>query len=80
MVTEPAEVPPQVAYRICVQPLISSKVLMNPFQRTYSLTCRKFCIFEITLIHRRTHAGCNHFGLYELGKWIAVAGMVNATR
>ena len=55
MVTEPAEVPPQVAYRICVQPLIASKGMMNPLQRTDSLTCRKFCVFESALIHRRTH-------------------------
>jgi len=36
-------------------PLISFKVMMNQFQRTYSLINRKFCIFESALIHRRTH-------------------------
>jgi len=36
-------------------PLISSKVMMNQFQRTYFLTYRKILIFESALIHRRTH-------------------------
>lgn len=35
--------------------LISSKVLMNQFQRTFFLIYRKICIFESVLIHRRTH-------------------------
>ena len=35
--------------------LISSKVMMNQFQRTYFLTYRKILIFESVLIHRRTH-------------------------
>jgi len=34
--------------------LISSKVMMNKFQRTYPVT-RIFIIFESVLIHRRTH-------------------------
>jgi len=67
MVTEPAEVPPYVAYRICVQPLIASKGVMNPFQRTYSLTCRKFCVFESALIHRRTHLRCLKRGVPNVG-------------
>ena len=37
-------------------PLISSKVMMNQFQRTYFLINRKISIFESVLIHRRTHA------------------------
>jgi len=36
-------------------PLISSKVMMNQFQRTYSLIIRKILIFESALNHRRTH-------------------------
>ena len=36
-------------------PLISSKVMMNQFQRTFSLIIRKILIFESALIHRRTH-------------------------
>ncbi len=36
-------------------PLISSKVKMNQFQRTFFLIIRKISIFESALIHRRTH-------------------------
>ena len=36
-------------------PLISFKVMMNQFQRTFFLINRKFSIFESALIHRRTH-------------------------
>lgn len=35
--------------------LISSKVMMNQFQRTFFLLIRKIHIFESALIHRRTH-------------------------
>ena len=38
-----------------ISSLISSKVLMNQFQRTIFLNYRKICKFESVLIHRRTH-------------------------
>ena len=38
-----------------LQPLISFKVMMNQFQRTFFLIYRKILIFESALIHRRTH-------------------------
>ena len=38
-----------------MQSLISFKVMMNQFQRTFFLFYRKILIFESALIHRRTH-------------------------
>jgi len=73
MVTEPAEVwllsLPKYLRRLHTGFVfsLSSKVLMNKFQRTYFLTNRKFCIFESTLIHRRTHNQQVTRGVTNLG-------------
>ncbi len=45
-------------------PLISSKVKMNQFQRTFFLIIRKISIFESALIHRRTHRRTANNGSY----------------
>ena len=58
-----------------IQSLISSKVMMNQFQRTDSLTYRKFCIFESALIHRRTHKQLLTKGVANRG-WCCKFGAV----
>ena len=51
-------------------PLISFKVMMNQFQRTFFLINRKFSIFESALIHRRTHSPVPNMVYKKLGgKW-----------